>query len=491
MNENLVSPGRAIHEHALGKPDEVVLVCACADGRDVSLTRREFDEWTNRVAHLLLARGVGVGDFVAIVLPNCLEHIVATFGVFKAGGAPMPIAYRMPAAERDELQAMANAKAIFSDIEELAGITRAAMAELNEWPATPPPDVIPQPYKAVASGGSTGRPKLIIATAAFAYPDRQNPTATLLRLLANDMMYSPGPFYHNAPFLFTLVNLYIGGRALINERFDAARALELIEKYRPEVLNLVPTHMQRMLREPDIARRDLSSVRMLWHLAAPCPAWAKEGFIELLGPERVWELWGATEMTGITTISGSEWLTHRGSVGRCPATEIRILDENRKELPPGEVGEIFTRFGAAPPGYAYLGSKPLPMTDDHFASVGDMGYVDEEGYMYLCDRRVDLIITGGANVFPAEVEEVISSHPGVRDVAVVGLKDDDLGRRVYAVIEPRDMAACPAVMELDALCRQRLAGYKVPRGYEFIAQLPRNDAGKIRRLDLRKERDGE
>jgi bile acid-coenzyme A ligase len=487
----LTSPGRAIHHSAQQNPGEVVLVCACADGQETSLTRREFDEWTSRVAHLLLARGVGVGDFVAIVLPNGLEHIVATFGIFKAGGTPMPIAYRMPAAERDELLAMAGAKAIFSDIEELQGITRAAMAQLAEWPATLPPDVVPQPTKAVASGGSTGRPKLIVSPAGFAFPDRQHPLGPLLHLQHNDMMYSPGPFYHNAPFLFTLVNLYQGGRALINERFDAGRALGLIEKYRPQVLNLVPTHMQRMLREADIRERDLSSVRVLWHLAAPCPAWAKEGFIDLLGPERVWELWGATELTGITTISGSDWLSHRGSVGKHPATEIRILDENRQELPAGEVGEIFTRFAAAAPGYEYLGAKPLEMSGDYFASVGDMGYVDDEGFMYLSDRRVDLIITGGANVFPAEVEEVISSHRGVRDVAVVGLKDDDLGRRVHAVIEPLDMATCPAPEELDALCRERLAGYKVPRGYEFVEKLPRNDAGKIRRLDLRKARDGD
>ncbi|MGD8682089.1 MAG: AMP-binding protein [Lysobacterales bacterium] len=490
MTEELISPGRAIHAHAIRNPDEVILVCANSNTDDVTLTRREFDEWTSRIAHMLIDRGVGVGDYVGILLPNCVEHIVATFGIFKAGGAPMPVSYRMPPAERNELLAMAEVRVLFSDLEDLNGVTREAMADPGAWPSTLPPDVIPQPTKAVASGGSTGRPKLIVSPGAFAFPEGQHPFKSILRLQDNDMMYSPGPFYHNAPFLFTFITLYSGGRALINDRFDAGRALRLIEKYRPQVLNLVPTHMQRMLREADVGERDLSSVRLVWHLAAPCPAWAKQGFIDLLGADAVWELWAATEITGVTTISGSDWLSHRGSVGQHPMTEVRILDEDGNELPVGDVGEIFTRFGGAPPGYEYIGADPLPMTEDHFASVGDMGYVDEEGYMYLSDRRVDMIITGGANVYPAEVEAIISSHPGVRDVAVVGLRDDDLGRRVYAIVEPFDMDDCPTAEVLDGLCRKKLAGYKVPRGYEFIPRLPRTEAGKIRRLDLRRERDG-
>ncbi len=490
MTDKLVSPGQAIHEHATARPDEIVLVCATQDGDDATLTRREFDEWTSRVGHLLIDRGVGVGDFVGVIYPNCLEHIVATFGIFKAGGTPMPVSYRMPAAERDELLSLADSNVVFSDLEDLGGISRADMGNLGSYPVSLTADVIPQPTKAVASGGSTGRPKLIVSPGAFAYPPGGHALAPVLQLADNDLMYSPGPFYHNAPFLFTIVTLYSGGRALINERFQANKALDLIERYQPTVLNLVPTHMQRMLREPDIESRDLSSVRMLWHLAAPCPDWAKEGFIDLLGGDRIWELWGATELTGITTISGIEWLEHRGSVGKGLMTEIRIVDEDGNELPAGEIGEIYTRFAGAPPGYEYVGAEPLPLSVDGFASVGDMGYVDDDGYMYLSDRRVDMIITGGANVFPAEIEAIISSHPKVMDVAVVGLKDEDFGRRVHAIVEPRDMDAAPSVEELDAMCREKLASYKIPRGYEFIAELPRNDAGKIRRLDLRDERGG-
>jgi len=489
MTEELWTPGRCLHQFALEQPDETVLICAREDGGEDSLSRAELDTWSSRLAHQLAEMGVTQGSFVAIVFPTCVEHFVATAAIHKLGGCPMPVNVRMPARERDALLELAEPVAIFADAPDLEGISRAEMTRGDRYPDTAPPNAIPQPFKAVASGGSTGKPKLIVSHSAMAYPRASHPFGPLLRLEENDMMYSPGPLYHNAPFLFSMITLFQGGRVLINERFHANRALDLIEKHRPEVLNLVPTMMQRMLREPDPENRDLSSVRVLWHLAAPCPDWAKEGWIDLLGADRVWELWAATEITGATTISGEEWLTHRGSVGQGFMTEIRILDEEGQPCPVGEVGEIWTRFAEAPPQYTYLGAEPLPVTEDNFCSVGDLGYVDEEGYMYLSDRRVDLIISGGSNIYPAEVEAVISSHPGVRDVAVVGIKDPDLGRRVHAIVEPSNFDAPPTSSELDQVCRQKLSRYKTPRSYEIIEKLPRNQAGKIRRSTLRDERD--
>jgi len=216
----------------------------------------------------------------------------------------------------------------------------------------------------------------------------------------------------------------------------------------------------------------------------------KRGWIERLGPEKVNELWAATEFTGVTVINGREWLQKPGSVGKGFATEIRILDEQHRPLPVGEIGEIFTRFNGAPADYSYLGAKATEMVDGDFASVGDLGYVDAEGYLFLADRRVDLIITGGANVVPAEVEAILTQHPGVRDAAVIGLKDDDLGRRVHALIEPANADAPPALEELDAHLRRNLASYKLPRSYEILATLPRDEAGKIRRSKLRDDRGG-
>ncbi len=489
MNE-LLTAGSAAHVFAQRAPDEVVVICAREDGGADTLTRKEFDRWANRLARRLLDEGVQPGDFVAVILPNGLEHLVATLATYKAGGTPMPVSYSMPPEERDGLLALATPRCIVGDMTDLDAISRADMQALDGWPDTPPEAGVPNPIKALGSGGSTGKPKLIVTPGPFQFPEGEHPTAKLLRFLPTDLQYSPGPLYHNGPFFFTQVMLFHGGRILINERFNASRMLDLIEEYRPTALNLVPTMMQRMLREPDVDGRDLSSVRLLWHYAAACPDWAKRGCIDLFGPETVLELWAATEATGITVIDGAEWLQHPGSVGRGVLTEFRIVDEDRKVLPPGEVGEIFSRFGDGTVGYQYLGAKELETVGDGFVSVGDLGYVDEEGYLYLADRRTDMIISGGANIFPAEVEAVISSHPAVQDVAVVGLMDEDRGRRVHAIVEPRDSDAPPDVEELTAMCLKELARYKVPRAIEIVEKLPRNEAGKIRRLALREERGG-
>ena len=490
MSTELWTAGEAVHHLAQQKPDEVVVICARDSGGADELTRAELDSWTNRLAHRMIEQGVGTGEFVAIILPNCIEHVVATMAAYKAGGTPMPVSYSMPSEERDGLLGLANPRCIVSDQDDLDAITRAEMHALDAYPDELPTGRVSNPLKALGSGGSTGKPKLIVSPGEFRFPPGEYPMAALLRFEPGDLKYSPGPLYHNGPFFFSIIMLFHGGRILLNERFRVGRMLDLIEEYRPTMLNLVPTMMQRMLREPDIQARDLSSVRMLWHLAAPCPEWAKRGCIDLFGPEKIMELWGATESTGVTTIDGNEWLAHPGSVGRGVMTEFRIVDEDRNELPPGEVGEIFSRFGDGTPAYQYLGAKPLDELDDGYRSVGDLGYLDEEGYLYLSDRRTDMIISGGANVFPAEVEAVISSHPKVQDVAVVGLADDDLGRRVHAVVEPRDANDPPDIADLEALCLKDLTRYKVPRAFEIVAQLPRNEAGKIRRMALREERGG-
>ena len=490
--QTLWTPGEAQHEYARQRPDEVVIVCAREDGGVDELTRSQFDSWSNRLAHRLIESGVGPGDFVAINLPTSVEHMVATLAAYKAGGSPMPVSYTMPPDERDAVLALGKPRAVFSDHGDLDAISREAMREVDAYPdeLPDPAQRIPDPVKALGSGGSTGKPKLIVTPGPFHFPAGDYPTGQLLGFRADDLKYSPGPLYHNGPFFFSQIMLFNGGRVMLNERFRVARMLDLIEQYRPTVLNLVPTMMQRMLREPDIEQRDLSSVRLLWHLAAPCPEWAKRGCIELFGAETIMELWGATESTGFTVINGAEWLEHPGSVGRGVMTEFRIVDEDRNELPPGEVGEIFSRFGDGSPRYAYLGAKPLETIGEGFASVGDLGYLDEDGYLYLSDRRTDMIISGGANVFPAEIEAVISSHPKVQDVAVVGLADEDLGRRVHAIVEPIDANDPPDVAELEARCLKELARYKVPRAFELVDRLPRNEAGKIRRMALREERGG-
>ncbi|MFA5939171.1 MAG: AMP-binding protein [Sinimarinibacterium sp.] len=484
----LYTPGRRLAELAASRPQAIAVRLARADGEESTLSFGELHRASNRLARLFAARGVSAGAFVAIHLPNSLEHFIATAAAYKLGACPMPLSPKLPAPERDGLLALGAPAAIVADDPALAGITRVQLADLSAWADDDVADAIPAPFKAIASGGSTGKPKLIVAPGAFHFPV-QNPFTTLFQFRDGDLVYSPGPLYHNQPFFLSQLALFSGASALINERFDAAQALALIERHRPAVVSTVPTMLARMLRVPDVATRDLSGISVLWHMAAPCPDWVKRGWIERIGAEKVWEMWGATENVGATIINGAQWLKKPGSVGKGMLTELRIVDERGQALPPGEVGEIYARFGGAPPNYAYRGSAPAPTTADGFASVGDLGYLDADGYLYLADRRVDLILSGGANVYPAEVESVLSEHPGVADVVVVGLRDDDLGRRVHAIIEPADAATPPAVEALDRLVRSRIAAYKVPRSYEFLARLPRDESGKIRRRALREERD--
>jgi bile acid-coenzyme A ligase len=270
------------------------------------------------------------------------------------------------------------------------------------------------------------------------------------------------------------------------EKFDAARVVDAIERHRVNFGFLAPTMMQRIIRLPGIEERDFSSVEAFFHTAAPCPPWLKRAWIELLGAEKLYEGFGATEAVGSCRIRGDEWLEHPGSLGRPVNCDLAILDEEWRPVPAGEVGEIFMRPHAERATYEYIGSDPAKTTPEGFVSVGDMGWVDADGYLFLADRRTDLIITGGANVYPAEVEAALSEHPGIADVAVIGLPDEEWGKRVHAVVQ---LGATPlTVAELDAHCRERLASYKAPKTWEFVDALPRDEAGKIRRLALVAER---
>jgi bile acid-coenzyme A ligase len=249
----------------------------------------------------------------------------------------------------------------------------------------------------------------------------------------------------------------------------------------------VPTMMHRIWRLPAAERTafDVSSLQVVFHMAAPCPWWLKQAWIDWLGGERVLELYGGTEAQAITFITGSEWLEHRGSVGRPLLGEIRVLDVDGSELPPGEVGEVWMRRGAgAPPSYRYVGAQARSRPDG-WESLGDMGWKDEDGYLYLSDRATDMILVGGANVYPAEIESALEEHPDVRSSCVIGLPDEEYGNLVHAIVQAADPIP---TAELDEFLRARLARYKLPRTYEFVASPLRGDDGKVRRSALRAER---
>ncbi|MFN8641435.1 MAG: AMP-binding protein [Candidatus Binatia bacterium] len=281
------------------------------------------------------------------------------------------------------------------------------------------------------------------------------------------------------------MHLLIGGTAVIMPHFDAAAALALIAGHRVTNAFMVPTHFSRILQLDPVerARHDLSSVRRILHSAAPCPAAVKRGILEVFPPGTVTEFYGASE-GGFTRISAEEWLRKPGSVGTpWPGHEIHILDESGAELPRGAVGLIYVR--APGMAFAYRGAdeKTRAAFRDGMFTAGDLGWLDDDGYLFIADRRTDLIITGGANVYPAEVEGVLAAHPDVADVAVIGLPDPEMGKSVVAVVELRPGATATAAA-LIAFARRDLSHYKCPRRVEIVPTLPREPQGKVRKREL-------
>jgi bile acid-coenzyme A ligase len=286
--------------------------------------------------------------------------------------------------------------------------------------------------------------------------------------------------------MYCFRGLLCGHTVVVMERFDAASALHLVQEHRVQFAMVVPTMMQRIWRLPDRTSYDVSSLRTVLHLGAPCPPWLKRAWLDWLGPDRVLELYAGTEGNGITVITGREWLEHPGSVGR-PAlgSAVRVLHpETRADQPVGEVGEVFLRPADGPgTTYRYVGATATSV--DGWETLGDLGFLDADGYLHLTDRSADLVVTGGSNVYPAEVEAALDSHPAVRSSCVVGLPDDDLGERVHALVD------APGGVDVDELLAHvgaRLVRYKVPRTVELVDGPLRDDAGKVRRSALRAER---
>ncbi|MHB8507886.1 MAG: AMP-binding protein [Candidatus Dormibacteria bacterium] len=489
MTDKISFPAR-LRQLATDDPARPVLIFSPITGPEETLTYKELDRASDRASHLFAERGVGPDSTVVIGLRNCPAHYVATWAAWKVGALVLPLSASLPPGEREGLLDLADAAAVVADWD-LPG----AIPEADIWARghseEPLPDVIPHPGKSIGSGGSTGRSKIIIDPNPLTCEPGVVPMGLEdLGLRLRQVQLIPGPLYHNSPFGWgSLLGIPAQHTLVLMERFDAARAVDLIERHRVNFVLVVPTMMRRILQLPGIQDRDLSSMQSTVHTAAPCPPWVKEQWIDLVGAEKVFEGFGATEAVGTTWIRGDEWLEHHGSVGRPRECDLKVLDETGHEVPAGTVGEIFMRPHAAGPTYVYRGSAPAKSTDDGFQSVGDLGWVDEEGYLYVADRRTDMIISGGANIYPAEVEAALVQHPEVDDVAVIGLPDDDLGRRVHAVIRPRILSAPPSIGDLKRHSENQLARSKVPRSWEFVSELPRNDMGKIRRSALLAERE--
>ena len=483
MNEP-ISLGARLRQLAASKPDTPAV-----SDKDRTVTWAQLDARTDAVARGLLAAGVKHGDLVTIGLTNSVDFIEACWGLWKMGATPQPISHRLPQAEADAVMALAETPIL------IAGPSLQSERPRHDLPSLlaldpggpPPPDTTAPIWKAPTSGGSTGRPKLILSGAPGVFVPPEAGGIGAWGITGDDTVIMPGPLYHNGPFVTSVSAINMGAHLVIMPRFDAEQTLQTIDRHRGSWIYLVPTMMGRIWRLPDETRRgyDVSSLRMMWHLAAPCPAWLKEAWIDWLGAEVVMELYGGTEGQSATIISGAEWLTHRGSVGRPVTGEMRAVDAAGNTLPAGEIGEIFMRpTPGAPKTYAYRGAEARTI-DDGWESLGDIGWFDDEGYLYLADRRTDMILVGGSNVYPAEIESALDEHPLVQSSAVIGLPDDDLGNSIHAIVQPR-----PGLSEqaLRAHLSVLLVAYKQPRSYEFVEENIRDDAGKVRRSQLREQR---
>ena len=487
-----VSFGRRITELAEADPDGTAIVFAgIGSGSELVVSWRELDERSNQVGRLLAARGAGPGTMVAIGLANSPEHVVATIGVWKVGAGVLPLRRDLPPWELEPLLELAAAVVFVTDTDGDGPGLRTPVVTLDDvraagtsFPATPLPDVVACPAAAIASSGSTGRPKLIVSPQPGQYvPGALEPMPAAYGPLPDRLpQLIPAPLYHTNGFGIAHSTLRNGDSIVLMEKFDAARALELVERWRVACFAAVPTMLARMARVDDVRERDLSSLVYVMQGGAAVPDWVVETWIELVGEERFFMTYGSSERVGLTQIRADEWQRRRGSVGRGHKTLIRVLDAGGADVPAGEIGEIYMLQPDDPgPSFEYVGAEPAKRTPDGFTSIGDVGWLDADGYLYVADRRVDMIVTGGANVYPAEVESALSEHPGVHDVVVVGVPDEEWGRRVHAIVEPVPGVAAPTPADLDAHAWARLAPYKVPKAYELVDRIPRSDAGKVNR----------
>lgn len=454
---------------------------------DDTLTWDELDRRSNQRARLLASLGVAKNDLVAIVLPNGSEFHEAVVGVWKAGATPCILPAKLPGREASDILALARPTAVIGDIPvAYDGARIAPGAALNQFDDAAVEDTGAAHWKAVASGGSSGRPKIIVDNMP-AFIDSAAPPYAGVGLPTEGAMLNPGPLYHNMPFLFTSFGLMAGSHVVGMNRFDARECLQLIERHRIEFVALVPTMMQRILALPENIRGayDVSSLKFVLHMSAHCPQWVKRAWIDWLGPDKIFEAYGGTEGGGGTWITGREWLAKPGSVGKVMPGTLRVLREDGSEADTGEIGEVY--FPSAGKGkFGYIGAEAKTDGSGGY-SIGDLGHIDSDRYLFLADRRSDLIVRGGANIYPAEVESVLDEHPSVSSSAVIGLPAEDLGERVHAIIQlregkPFDLAAIVAHVE------DRLSKYKCPSSYE-VSDIPlRDDAGKVRRSLLKTER---
>jgi long-chain acyl-CoA synthetase len=464
-----------------------------------------------RATRGLAGVGVGAGDRVALLLRNSIEFLQASIATVPLGASAVPINWHWRAEEIAHVLSDSEAKALVLHEElwpavaggvpdgvALVAIGAASataiegahrwedwLAQLEPWLEAPEQ----APVSIIYTSGTTGKPKGVVRTPSSEQKREETRAmiAQLFQLGEGERTVIPAPMYHTAPNVYALGAALLGMDMTIMERFDAEEFLRIVSEQRVSVVQMVPTMFVRMLALPAEVRAayDLSSLRCVVHAAAPCPPDVKRAMIEWLGPV-VFEYYGGTETGPVTYCTSEEWLAHPGTVGRpLPEARIKILDENGAELGAGESGEVYVWLDVWPDfTYANDDAKRRSVERDGLISCGDIGYLDEEGFLYLNDRRSDMVISGGVNIYPAEIEACLLTLDGVRDCAVFGIPDEEFGEALAAHVE-LESGATLGEDEVRLHVRDRLASYKAPQLVRFDASLPREDSGKIFKRRLR------
>jgi long-chain acyl-CoA synthetase len=462
----------------------------------------------------LLELGIGAGDRVALLLRNSIEYLEASIATVPLGASAVPINWHWRGEEIAHVLADSGAKALVVHAELWPAIAPSVPAGLavvlvpadGDGSARPPagalwwPDWLAEhepwahppetaPASIIYTSGTTGRPKGVVRAAST--DAQREAVRTLLgelfQLAPGERTVIPAPMYHTAPNVYAHGAVIHGMHMTIMSGFDAEEFLRIVAEDRITVVQMVPTMFVRLLALPEHVRAsyDLSSLRWIVHAAAPCPPEIKRAMIEWLGPI-VAEYYGGTETGPVVFATSEEWLAHPGTVGRAlEQATVKILDADGNELPTGESGEVYMWLDVVS-DFTYEGDqeKRRSVERDGLISCGDIGYLDADGYLYLNDRASDMVISGGVNIYPAEIEACLLSLPGVRDCAVFGIPDDDFGEALAAHVETDDGARLSAE-EVREHVRSKLAAYKTPRVVEFTGSLPREDSGKIFKRRLR------
>ncbi len=496
--------------YAQKTPDKPAIIMA---NTGESLTYGELEALSNQMAHYFRSMGLKTGDHVGMFLENHLMFYVWCWGAQRAGLYYTAISTRLTAPEVAfivddcDAQILLTSKSLAEVASELDGdipqVRECLMVDgtidgfksFEDTIGAFPTDRIADETAGMDmlySSGTTGRPKGVKIPLTGEPIDAENPLLDLTKQIysfSEDMVYlSPAPLYHAAPMRFNMTILRCGGTSVIMDHFNEEESLRLIEEYKITHSQWVPTMFVRMLKMPaDIRTKyDVSSLKIAIHAAAPCPIEVKRQMIEWWGPV-LFEYYAGSEGNGATHITSEDWLEHPGSVGRSMTATLHILDDDGNELPAGEIGSIFFEGG----GQFSYHKDAAKTADSHnqqgYSTLGDVGYVDEEGYLFLTDRKAFMIISGGVNIYPQEAENMLIVHPKVFDVAVFGVPNEEFGEEVKAVVQPMDWADVgdDFEQELIAYCKENLSSIKCPRSVDFDKELPRHPTGKLYKRLLR------